>query len=49
MIIQWRGLQETFDAVQAGEAVCGDGADAGDDKYRRQVVINTYVVDEAEF
>ena len=50
VIIQWRGLQETFDAVQGTEAVCGDDAeDAGDDNYRRQVVINTFVVDEAEF
>ena len=50
VIIQWRGLQESYDAVQGAEAVCGSlSVDAGDDKSRRQVVINTYVVDEEEF
>lgn len=46
--IQWRGLEETSDAVPAGGFACG-GADAGDDPYRRQVTVNTIVVDEAEF
>jgi len=48
VIIQWRGLKESYDAVQSGEVACG-GADAGDDKFRRQVVTNTFVVDEEEF
>lgn len=48
VIIQWRGLHESFDAVQAGDTRCG-GAAVGTDKFRRQVVSNTYVVDETEF
>jgi len=48
VIIQWRGLKESYDAVQSGEVTCG-GEDAGTDKFRRQVVTNTYVVDEEEF
>ena len=43
--VQWRGLQETRDAVQGGEPVCA-GAAAGTDANRRQVVINTFVLDE---
>ena len=51
--IQWRGLHESFDAVQSDDppediVICG-GAAAGDDKFRRQVVTNTYVVDEKDF
>lgn len=49
VVIQWRGLHESYDAVQAGETVCGDGAAATEDNFRRQVVTNTYVVDETEF
>jgi type IV pilus assembly protein PilV len=47
--IQWRGLTRTFDAVQDqdGEQICG-GKDAGTDEYRRQVVVNTYVLDAAD-
>ena len=48
VIIQWRGLHESSDAVQPGETICG-GEAAGTDKFRRQVVTNTYVVDEGEF
>jgi type IV pilus assembly protein PilV len=48
VIVQWRGLHQSFDAVQAGETTCG-GDPAGTDVYRRQVVTNTYVVDEEEF
>ncbi len=48
VIIQWRGLHESYDAVQDGETICG-GLAAGEDKFRRQVVTNTYVVDEEEF
>ena len=51
--IQWRGLHESYDAVQSGEDVCEDSADpsalAGADKFRRKVVTNTYVVDEKDF
>ena len=53
VIVQWRGLHESYDAVQSGEVVCEDSSDpsasAGADKFRRQVVTNTYVVDETEF
>lgn len=48
VIIQWRGLKESYDAVQSGEVACG-GEDAGDDDFRRQVVTTTYIVDEEEF
>ena len=48
VIIQWRGLKESYDAVQSGEVACG-GEDAGDDDFRRQVVATTFVVDEGEF
>lgn len=47
VIVEWRGLVETSDARQAGDAVCG-GVDAGEDKYRRHVAVNTYVRDERE-
>jgi type IV pilus assembly protein PilV len=45
--IQWRGLLESTDAVQGGEFTCG-GAGASEDDYRRQVVVNTVVIDETE-
>ncbi len=48
VIVQWHGLHESSDAVQEGEVTCG-GLAAGTDKFRRQVVTNTYVVDETEF
>lgn len=48
VIVQWRGLQSSSDAVQPGESVCG-GETAGDDVFRRQVISNTFVVDETEF
>lgn len=44
VIIQWRGLHESFDAAQAGEVVCG-GKDAGTDPYRRQYISHTYIND----
>jgi len=47
VIVQWRGLEATRDAVQAGEATCG-GAGAGTDNTRRQVVVSSYVIDEGE-
>lgn len=48
VIIQWRGLEESMDAVQAGENICGGDA-AGTDDFRRQIVTNTFVIDETEF
>ena len=47
VIVQWRGMQQTQDAVQAGEQICGGDA-AGSDNLRRQLVVNTFVVDESE-
>lgn len=48
VIIQWRGLGETQDAVAAvGGEVCG-GAAAGTDDFRRQLVVSTFVIDETE-
>ena len=47
VIIQWRGTLESVDAVGSGEPVCG-GEPAGLDPRRRQVVVNTFVIDEAE-
>ncbi|MEM8561148.1 MAG: type IV pilus modification protein PilV [Pseudomonadota bacterium] len=50
VIIQWSGLHESYDAVQDSEVVCNDETvTAGSDDFRRQVVSNTYVVDESEF
>lgn len=51
IFIQWRGLVEGTDAVQAGDFVCGGGAgvaDPGQDGFRRQVVVRSYVLDERE-
>jgi type IV pilus assembly protein PilV len=45
--IQWRGLVESTDAVQAGEDTCG-GEAAGNDPFRRKVSVRTLIVDEAE-
>ena len=47
VIVQWQGLHESTDAVRSGEVSCG-GAVAGSDKYRRQVSVNTFVIDEQE-
>ena len=48
VIMQWRGLGETQDAVAAvGGEACG-GAAAGADDFRRQLVVSTFVIDEAE-
>jgi len=46
--VQWHGLEDTEDAVEDGGFACG-GADPGEDPHRRQVTVNTIVVDEAEF
>jgi hypothetical protein len=48
VLIQWHGLMETDDALETGDAVCGSVL-AGTDDYRRQLAVNTYVVDETEF
>lgn len=48
VIIQWRGLGEIEDAVVEDDDVCGGGEDAGQDNYRRQLVVSTFVIDEAE-
>ena len=47
VILQWQGMRETSDAVGIGGSVCG-GASANSDPTRRQVVIDSYLVDEAE-
>lgn len=47
VVLQWRGLQETGDGVQGG-FVCGADVATEDVGFRRQVVINSYVVDELE-
>ncbi|MBK6509506.1 MAG: type IV pilus modification protein PilV [Haliea sp.] len=47
VIVEWRGLVETSDALEEGDDNCG-GESAGDDKYRRQVAVNTFVIDETE-
>jgi len=44
--IQWTGLNSLSDAT-AGGTVC-TGGDVNDDPFRRQVQVNTYVIDEAE-
>jgi type IV pilus assembly protein PilV len=50
VVIQWRGLVETSDALEVGDEdqACGDVED-GDEGYRRQVAVNTFVIDETEF
>ncbi|MEQ9463810.1 MAG: type IV pilus modification protein PilV [Haliea sp.] len=47
VIIQWRGLSESTDAVAVGEIACG-GAVSGSDPFRRQVIVSSYVIDEDE-
>ena len=47
VIVEWRGLVETSDALEEGDDNCG-GESAGDDRYRRQVAVNTFVIDETE-
>lgn len=46
--VQWRGLEETTDALQDGDFTCG-GETAGTDDFRRGISVNTVVLDEAEF
>ena len=45
VIIQWQGLQKIADAVNGG-TVCG--TETEEDRTRRQVVLNSYVIDKAE-
>lgn len=45
VIIQWEGLQKIADAVNGG-TVCGNKTE--EDLTRRQVVLNSYVIDETE-
>ena len=44
VVIQWQGLQETADAVISAGTVCGDAT--AEDTTRRQVIVNSYVMDE---
>lgn len=46
IVIQWEGLQESFDAIAGGGITCGDDSDAG--VSRRQIVLSSYIVDETE-
>lgn len=47
IILQWQGLEDSTDAVGAGD-VCGADWDEADEDYRRQVVMSSYIVDEIE-
>ncbi len=46
VVLQWQGLRDTADAVPTGN-VCGGDA-AGTDPTRRQVVLDSYLIDETE-
>ena len=46
VVIQWQGLQETADAVISGGTLCGGATDS--DTTRRQVIVNSYVMNETE-
>ena len=46
IVLQWKGLKETTDAVPSGGAVCGSAV--GEDKARRQLIVSSYVLDETE-
>ncbi len=45
--VQWTGLNRISDAVTVADTNCNNVA-ANEDPFRRQVVVNTYVIDEAE-
>lgn len=45
--VQWTGLNSLSDAVTEANTNCNNTA-ANSDPFRRQVVVNTYVIDEAE-
>ncbi|MCP3673335.1 MAG: type IV pilus modification protein PilV, partial [Gammaproteobacteria bacterium] len=44
--VQWSGLNQLSDAA-AGGVIC-NGGNAGTDQFRRQVTVNTYVIDDRE-
>ena len=46
--IQWTGLQSISDAVTVDGTNCDPNVAANSDPFRRQIVINTYIVDETE-
>lgn len=46
IVLQWKGLKETSDAVPGGGVVCGSAV--GEDKARRQLIVSSYVLDETE-
>lgn len=48
VLVQWRGLQETTDALDGGDFVCGDAVADAEKGFRRQVRLSTYIVDERE-
>ncbi len=45
VLIQWRGLRESFDAAEGG-TVCGTNWNTEDKPYRRQVLISSFIFDE---
>ncbi len=47
IFIQWRGLHEAADGVPGDGVACG-GEAAGQDPYRRQVVVSSFVLDSTE-
>jgi type IV pilus assembly protein PilV len=46
VVVSWRGLAEVRDAAAGGD-VCGTFT-AGEEKFRRQVSVQTYIIDETE-
>lgn len=47
--VQWTGLQESSDGVAEGQPTCGLGVEsAGQDPFRRQITVSTFVIDETE-
>lgn len=47
VLITWRGISEIRDAAAGGDE-CGDLATTADEPFRRQVAVQTYIVDETE-
>ncbi|QFU76997.1 type IV pilus modification protein PilV [Halioglobus maricola] len=47
VVIQWRGLSETFDAAD-GDTICGTDWSDEEKPYRRQVVIRSFILDEED-
>ncbi len=45
--VQWKGLNNLSDAVTEANTNCNNTA-ANEDPFRRQVVVNTYVIDDTE-